>query len=160
MSMSKFCIFHCILWQQPMGTDYKETQPSSRSANEEVAHRPDTHSHYKLNSRGLIRHRNNHHLGRNSGPKCQQKHVGVYVRVCMHRKVLVAWPGRDQGDGVILIVIVENTFTMTLHSMLKYGQCYVITYITNKLLLVTWSTRNTPINLGQFRFTEVSRGQI
>jgi hypothetical protein len=36
---------------------------------------------------------NNHHLGRNSGPKCQQKHVRVYVRVCMHRKVLVAWPG-------------------------------------------------------------------
>jgi hypothetical protein len=36
---------------------------------------------------------NNHHLGRNSGPKCQQKHVGVYARVCMHRKVLVAWPG-------------------------------------------------------------------
>jgi hypothetical protein len=36
--------------------------------------------------------------------------------------------------------------------MPKYGQCYVITYMNNKLLLVTWSKRP---DLGQSRFTEV-----
>jgi hypothetical protein len=40
-----------------------------------------------------LRPDDNHDLGRNSGPKYQQKHVGVYVRVCMQRKVLVAWSG-------------------------------------------------------------------
>jgi hypothetical protein len=73
---------------------------------------------------GLLRHSpnrkpdNNHHLGRNSGPKWQQSTcVCTCVFACIERS---SWldPGRDHGDGVTLIIIVENSFTMTFHAQI------------------------------------------
>jgi hypothetical protein len=66
------------------------------------------------------------------------------ISVCFIAK-RCSWldPGRDHGDGVTLIIIVEKSFTMTLHAQI--WQCYVITYMNNKLPLVTWSNQNVPI---------------
>jgi hypothetical protein len=61
---------------------------------------------------------NKHHLGPEFRPEMSTKHVRVYVRVCMHRKFLEAWPGRHHGDGVTLIIIVERSFTMTVHAQI------------------------------------------
>jgi hypothetical protein len=45
------------------------------------------------------------------------KHVGILVFACIERS---SWldPGHDHGDGVTLIIIVEKSFTMTLHAQI------------------------------------------
>jgi hypothetical protein len=91
---------------------------------------------------------NNHHLGPEFRPECQQKHV----RVCMHGKVLVAWLGSwPWWRGHI-----NNNCRKILHDDLacpNMASVDVITYMNNKLLLVTWSNQNN-------RAILVHRGQI
>jgi hypothetical protein len=96
---------------------------------------------------------NNHHLGRNSRPKYQQKHVRVYVRVCMHRKVRVAWPGWWPWRLGHININCGKVLHDDVACPNMASACYMITYINNKLLLVTWSNQNAPIydNIGSQR---------
>jgi hypothetical protein len=58
------------------------------------------------------------HLGPEFRPKCQHQHVVcTCVFACIERS---SWldHGRDHGDGVTLIIIVEKSFTMTLHAQI------------------------------------------
>jgi hypothetical protein len=105
--------------------------------------RKDTRLLLYKSTTGLIRHRIKSQITPLSWPEfrpeCQQKHVGVYVRVCVHRKVLVAWPGSWPWRRHINIWKSPSRWPC----MHKYGQCYVITYMNNnKLLLVN---QNAPI---------------
>jgi hypothetical protein len=112
-------------------------------------HRMDSEVRVRLTT-GLLRHRiesqliTTIHLGRNSGPKYHQIHVGVYVRACMHRKILVAWP----GSWPLRRGHINNNCGKLLHDDLACPNMASATRLhtwTINWLLVTWSNQNAPI---------------
>jgi hypothetical protein len=84
-------------------------------------------------------------FGRNSGPKCQQKHVGVYVRVSLYRKMAWPWPWRPGH--------INNNCGKVLHDDLAWpnmaSATWLRTWIIKHLLVHTEQSRPR----GQFRFT-------
>jgi hypothetical protein len=92
-----------------------------------------------------VKPENNHHFGRS-----QQKHVGVYVHVCRHRKVLVDWPGPwpwRRGH-------INNNCGKLLHDDLASPNMASATWL-HTWIINYWSHGAISTNLGQ-----VHRGQI
>jgi hypothetical protein len=68
------------------------------------------------------------------------------VCTCVFACIEMSWldPGRDHGDGVTLIIIVETSITITLHA-----QIWPVLRATGHM------EQSERTNLGQFRFTKV-----